>query len=81
MFGKFAQIGYLVEFWGQASGSDSARARRYLKELVPIIFKNKSSVRCRRASMTKPYSIILHESCAGMDPGARELFSFRAESR
>lgn len=33
----------------------------------------------RAARMTKPYSIILHESCAGMDPGARELFSFRAE--
>jgi ABC-type molybdenum transport system ATPase subunit/photorepair protein PhrA len=33
VFGKFAQIGYLVGFWGQASGSNSARARRYLKEL------------------------------------------------
>jgi iron complex transport system ATP-binding protein len=82
--GKFAQIGYLGGFWGQASRSDYARARRYLKELGSEHLHDRQfgtlsqgeqqKVLIARARMTKPYVIILDEPCAGMDPGARESF-------
>jgi iron complex transport system ATP-binding protein len=82
--GKFAQIGYLGGFWGQASRADYARARRYLRELGAARLRERQfgtlsqgeqqKVLVARARMTKPYLIILDEPCAGMDPGARESF-------
>jgi len=82
--GKFAQIGYLGGYWGQASKADFAAARRYLKELGcdrlteqqfgTLSQGEQQKVLIARARMTKPYLIILDEPCAGMDPGARESF-------
>jgi len=82
--GKFAQIGYLGSFWGQASKADFIAARRYLKELGCEDLRDQEfgtlsqgeqqKVLIARSRMTKPYLIILDEPCAGMDPGARENF-------
>jgi iron complex transport system ATP-binding protein len=82
--GKFAQIGYLGGFWGQASSYDYVCARRYLKELGcdhlqeqefgTLSQGEQQKILIARARMTKPYLIILDEPCAGMDPGARENF-------
>ena len=82
--GKFAQIGYLGGYWGQASKADFAAARRYLRELGcdylaqqqfgTLSQGEQQKILIARARMTKPYLIILDEPCAGMDPGARESF-------
>ena len=82
--GKFAQIGYLGGFWGQASRTDYACARRYLMELGCDSLREQpygtlsqgeqQKILIARARMTKPYLIFLDEPCAGMDPGARESF-------
>jgi len=82
--GKFAQIGYLGGYWGQASKADFTVARRYLNELGcghlarqpfgTLSQGEQQRVLIARARMTKPYLIILDEPCAGMDPGARESF-------
>jgi len=82
--GKFAQIGYLGGYWGQASRYDYTRARRYLKELGCEHLRDREfgalsqgeqqNILIARARMTQPYLIFLDEPCAGMDPGARESF-------
>jgi iron complex transport system ATP-binding protein len=82
--GKFAQIGYLGGYWGQASRYDYTRARRYLKELGCEHLREREfgalsqgeqqKILIARARMTQPYLIFLDEPCAGMDPGARESF-------
>jgi iron complex transport system ATP-binding protein len=82
--GKFAQIGYLGGFWGQASKSEFAAAKRYLnqlgcrhlaqREFGTLSQGEQQRILVARARMTKPYLIILDEPCAGMDPGAREQF-------
>ncbi len=82
--GRFAQVGYLGGFWGQANRRDYACARRYLSELGGAQLSEQEfgtlsqgeqqKILIARARMTKPYLIILDEPCAGMDPGAREKF-------
>lgn len=82
--GRFAQIGYLGGFWGQASKGELALAKRNLMELGcahlakrefgTLSQGEQQRVLIARARMTKPYLIILDEPCAGMDPGAREQF-------
>ena len=82
--GKFAQIGYLGGYWGQASKADFIAARRYLKELGcdylaaqefgTLSQGEQQKVLIARARITKPYLIIFDEPCAGMDPAARENF-------
>jgi iron complex transport system ATP-binding protein len=82
--GKYAQLG-LREYPGFAPRqSDFAKARQYLKglgceDLAQRLFGTLSQgeqqkVLICRARMTDPYLIILDEPCAGMDPGAREIF-------
>jgi iron complex transport system ATP-binding protein len=82
--GRFAQIGLLEQFGGDAGKRDYAAARRYLSEmgcdyLSEQVFGvlsqgEQQKVLIARARMTRPYLIILDEPCAGMDPGARETF-------
>lgn len=82
--GRFAQIGYLGGFWGQASKSELRLAQKNLREMGcahlarrefgTLSQGEQQRVLIARARMTKPYLIILDEPCAGMDPGAREQF-------
>lgn len=82
--GKFAQIGYLEQFGGRASGGDYHRAEKYLAQMGCADLRNEEfgvlsqgeqqKVLIARARMTKPYLVVLDEPCAGMDPGARENF-------
>jgi iron complex transport system ATP-binding protein len=82
--GKFAQIGYLERFGGEADGRAYAQAKKYLaqmgcedlrdEEFGVLSQGEQQKVLIARARMTKPYLIMLDEPCAGMDPGARENF-------
>src|SRR6266705_30356 len=82
--GKFAQIGYVEGFGGEATRQDYRLAERYLaqmgsgnlrdQEFGVLSQGEQQKVLIARARMTKPYLIILDEPCAGMDPGARENF-------
>ena len=82
--GKFAQIGYIEGFGGDATKSDYRTAERFLNQMGCAGMGNQAfgtlsqgeqqMVLIARARMTKPYLIILDEPCAGMDPGARENF-------
>jgi iron complex transport system ATP-binding protein len=82
--GKFAQIGYIEGFGGEASRQDYRLAESYLaqmgcgelsdQEFGVLSQGEQQKVLIARARMTKPYLIILDEPCAGMDPGARENF-------
>jgi iron complex transport system ATP-binding protein len=82
--GKFAQIGYLEKFGGEANRRDYSQAEKYLaqmgcddlrdQEFGVLSQGEQQKVLIARARMTKPYLIVLDEPCAGMDPGARENF-------
>ena len=82
--GKFAQIGYIEGFGGEATKKDYRLAERYLaqmgcghlynQEFGILSQGEQQKVLIARARMTKPYLIILDEPCAGMDPAARENF-------
>jgi len=82
--GKFAQIGYIEGFGGQATKNDYRSAERYLEQMGCGYLRDQEfgtlsqgeqqKVLIARARMTKPYLIVFDEPCAGMDPGARENF-------
>jgi iron complex transport system ATP-binding protein len=82
--GRFAQIGLLEQFGGNAGKRDYAAARRYLiemgcdhlceQEFGLLSQGEQQKVLIARARMTQPYLIVLDEPCAGLDPGARENF-------
>jgi iron complex transport system ATP-binding protein len=82
--GRFAQLGYLEGFGGEATQADYRLGEKFLAQMGCDYLRDQEfgilsqgeqqKVLIARARMTKPYLIILDEPCAGMDPGARENF-------
>jgi iron complex transport system ATP-binding protein len=82
--GKFAQIGLLEGFGGDATKADYRLAERLLEQMGCARLRDQDfgtlsqgeqqKIMIARALMTKPYLVVLDEPCAGMDPGARENF-------
>jgi iron complex transport system ATP-binding protein len=82
--GKFAQIGLLEGFGGDATKADYRLAERFLDQMGCAHLRDQDfgtlsqgeqqKIMIARALMTKPYLVVLDEPCAGMDPGARENF-------
>jgi iron complex transport system ATP-binding protein len=82
--GKFAQLGYVEGFGGEAKQADYRAGKKFLaqmgcghprdQEFGTLSQGEQQKVLIARARMTKPYLIILDEPCAGMDPAARENF-------
>jgi iron complex transport system ATP-binding protein len=82
--GKFAQVGLMEGFGGNASRNDYRLAEKLLeqmgcgdlreREFGVLSQGEQQKVLIARARMTRPYLIFLDEPCAGLDPGARENF-------
>ena len=82
--GRYAQIGLLEYPWEPIPERVYKEARAFLKELGGDAWASQrfgtlsqgeqQKVLVCRARMSDPYLIILDEPCAGLDPGAREVF-------
>ena len=82
--GKYAQVGLWRFSWEPPSAGETEKALIYLKEMGcerlaqrdfgTLSQGEQQKVLICRARMTEPYLTILDEPCAGMDPGAREVF-------
>ena len=82
--GKYAQVGLWRFSWEPPTASDAQRALRYLRDMGcenlaqrhfgTLSQGEQQKILICRAQMTEPYLTILDEPCAGMDPGAREVF-------